>query len=142
MGPLLAVAGYALAAQCEPTAPSPECFSFLLGYAFLFCCPVNMSTAKPSTHGALALLSFNRTFLWRWLRESAGPGLGRATGNTRRLPGSCVAAVPGRRLPGPFWSAVVNGGASQRGNTVFRDFVTAAFASLPKDAIVVTMAIT
>ncbi len=34
---------------------------------------------------------------------------------------------------------VVNAGASQRGNTVFRDFVTAAFASLPKDAIVITM---
>ena len=35
--------------------------------------------------------------------------------------------------------AVVNAGASQRGNTVFRDFVSAAFASLPPDAIVITM---
>jgi len=47
----------------------------LLGYAFLFCALSNMSTAKPLYRTVLS--RFFRSIgpsLWRWLRESAGPG--------------------------------------------------------------------
>jgi hypothetical protein len=98
-----------------------------------------MSTAKPLYRTVLSRFFVQSDLLvalaagvgWAWLVErletrAASP----ARVSRLSLGSACLVFLAG---------GVVNAGASQRGNTVFRDFVTAAFASLPKDAIVITM---
>jgi hypothetical protein len=140
LGPLLAVAGYALAPRKRTDrAQSRMLLVLLLGYAFLFCALSNMSTAKPLYRTVLSRFFVQSDLLvalaagvgWAWLVErletrAASP----ARVSRLSLGSACLVFLAG---------GVVNAGASQRGNTVFRDFVTAAFASLPKDAIVITM---
>ena len=139
LGPLLAVAGYALAPRKRTDrAQSRMLLVLLLGYAFLFCALSNMSTAKPLYRTVLSRFFVQSDLLvalaagvgWAWLVErletrAASP----ARVSRLSLGSACLVFLAG---------GVVNAGASQRGNTVFRDFVTAAFASLPKDAIVIT----
>jgi hypothetical protein len=111
----------------------------LLGYAFLFCVLSNMSTAKPLYRTVLSrffvqsdlLMALTAGIGWAWLVQRLEKRAASPVGVSRlSLAGACLVFLAG---------VVVNAGASQRRNTVFRDFVQAAFASLPKDAIVITM---
>ena len=140
LGPLLAVAGYALASRKRPDrAQARFLLALLLGYALVFCAMSNMSTGK-----ALYRSVLSRFFIQSDLLMALAAGIGWAW-LFRRLEARAVSASGASRLSlagaGLVFlaGAVVNAGASQRGNTVFRDFVSAAFASLPRDAIVVTM---
>jgi hypothetical protein len=140
LGPLLAVAAYALAPRKRPDrAQSRMLLTLLLGYAFVFCAMSNMATDKPLYRTVLSRFFIQSDLVmalaagigWAWLVErlqarTASP----ARISRLSLAGACLVFLAG---------AVVNSGASQRRNTVFRDFVSTAFASLPKDAIVVTM---
>jgi hypothetical protein len=140
LGPLLAVAAYTLAPRKRPDrVRSRILLALLLGYAFFFCAMSNMSTAKPLYRTVLSrffvqsdlLMALAAGIGWAWLVQrlqarAASP----ARISRLSLAGACLVFLAG---------AVVNAGASQRHNTVFRDFVSAAFASLPKNAIVVTM---
>jgi len=140
LGPLLAVAAYALAPRKRPDrAQSRMLLVLLLGYAFLFCVLSNMSTAKPLYRTVLSrffvqsdlLMALTAGIGWAWLVQRLEKRAASPVGVSRlSLAGACLVFLAG---------VVVNAGASQRRNTVFRDFVEAAFASLPKDAIVVTM---
>jgi hypothetical protein len=136
----LAVAGYALASRKRPDrAQARFLLALLLGYALVFCAMSNMSTGK-----ALYRSVLSRFFIQSDLLMALAAGIGWAW-LFRRLEARAVSASGASRLSlagaGLVFlaGAVVNAGASQRGNTVFRDFVSAAFASLPRDAIVVTM---
>ena len=140
LGPLLAVAAYALAPRKRSDrAQARVLLALLLGYAFVFCAMSNMSTAK-----ALYQHVLSRFFIQSDLLIALAAGIGWAC-LFRRL--KAHAASPARvsrlSLAGAvlvFLAGVVfNSSAGQRRNTVFRDFVSAAFASLPADAIVVTM---
>jgi len=140
LGPLLAVAAYALAPRKRPDrAQVRVLLALLLGYAFVFCAMSNMSTSK-----ALYQHVLSRFFIQSDLLVALAAGLGWA-GLFRRL--GMHAASPARvsrlSLAGAalvfLAGAVINADAGQRRNTVFRDFISTAFASLPSDAIVVTM---
>ena len=140
LGPLLAVAAYALAPRKRADrAQARVLLALLLGYALVFCAMSNMSTGK-----ALYRSVLSRFFIQSDLLMALAAGIGWAW-LFRRLEARAVSASGASRLSlagaGLVFlaGAVVNAGASQRGNTVFRDFVSAAFASLPRDAIVVTM---
>ena len=140
LGPLLAVAGYALAPRKRSDrAQARVLLALLLGYALVFCAMSNMSTGK-----ALYRSVLSRFFIQSDLLMALAAGIGWAW-LFRRLQARAVSASRVARLSlagaGLVFlaGAVVNAGASQRSNTVFRDFVSAAFASLPRDAIVVTM---
>ena len=143
LGPLLAVAAYALAPRKRPDrAQARVLLVLLLGYALAFCLMSNLSTQKPLYRGVLSRFFIQSDLLialaagigWTLLfrRWEAREERAAATSRVSRLSlaGAGVVFLAG---------AVVNAGAGQRGNTVFRDFVHAAFASLPRDAIVVTM---
>jgi hypothetical protein len=140
LGPLLAVAAYALAPRKRSDcAQARVLLALLLGYAFVFCAMSNMSTAK-----ALYQHVLSRFFIQSDLLMALAAGIGWAC-LFRRL--EAHAASPARvsrlSLAGAVLvflaGAVFNSSAGQRRNTVFRDFVSAAFASLPADAVVVTM---
>jgi len=140
LGPLLAVAAYALAPRKRPDrAQARVLLALLLGYAFVFCAMSNMSTAKPLYRSVLSRFFIQSDLLmalaaglgWAWLfRRIEARAVSRARVLQLSLAGACLVFLTG---------AAVNAGASQRNNTVFRDFVSAAFASVPRDAIVVTM---
>jgi len=140
LGPLLAIGAYALAPRKRPDrAQSRMLLALLLGYAFLFCALSNMSTAKPLYRTVLSrffiqsdlLMALTAGIGWGWLVERLETRLAwRAWVSRLSLACACLVFMSG---------AVVNASTSQRRNTVFRDFVAAAFASLPKDAIVITM---
>lgn len=140
LGPLLAVAGYVLAPRKRPDrARARVLLALLLGYAFVFCAMSNMSTDKPLYQSVLS-----RFFIQSDLLVALAAGIGWAW-LARRLEARAASTVRVARLSlagaGLIFlaGAVVNSGASQRRNTVFRDFVSTAFASLPRDAIVVTI---
>jgi len=140
LGPLLAAAAYVLAPRRRPDrAQTRMLLALLLGYAFVFCAMSNMSTDKGLYRTVLSRFFIQSDLLialaagigWAWIfrrlqARAAGTGLPRWLS----LAGAGLVFLTG---------AVVNAGAGQRSNTVFRDFVSVAFASLPKDAIVVTM---
>jgi hypothetical protein len=140
LGPLLAVAAYVLAPRKRADrAQARVLLAVLLGYALVFCAMSNMSTDKP-----LYRIVLSRFFIQSDLLIALAAGIGWAW-LFRRLEAraASVSRVSRLSLAGAglvfLAGAAVNSGASQRGNTVFRDFVSAAFASLPRDAIVVTM---
>jgi len=141
LGPLLAVAAYALAPRKRPDrAQARMLLLLLLGYAFVFCAMSNMSTDKPLYRAVLSRFFIQSDLLvalaagigWAWLFRRLQA---RAPSWTTWLRGLALAGAGVVFLAG----AIVNAGASQRSNTVFRDFVSTAFASLPRDAIVITM---
>jgi Protein of unknown function (DUF2723) len=140
LGPLLAIGAYALAPRKRPDrAQSRMLLALLLGYVFLFCAMSNMSTAKLLYRTVLSrffiqsdlLMALTAGIGWGWLVERLETRLAsRAWVSRLSLACACLVFMSG---------AVVNASTSQRHNTVFRDFVAAAFASLPRDAIVITM---
>jgi hypothetical protein len=140
LGPLLAVAAFALAPRKRPDrAQSRVLIVLLLGYAFVFCAMSNMSTAKPLYRTVLSRFFIQSDLLmalaagigWDWLFRR----LEAHAASTARLSRLSLAGAGLVFLAG----AAVNAGSSQRSNTVFRDFVSAALASLPNNAIVVTI---
>jgi hypothetical protein len=140
LGPLLAVAAYALAPRKRADrAQARVLLALLLGYPLIFCAMSNMSADR-----ALYRTVLSRFFIQSDLLMALAAGIGWAW-LFRRLKGRAASASRVARLSlagaGLVFlaGAVVNAGASQRSNTVFRDFVSSAFASLPRDAIVVTM---
>jgi len=140
LGPLLAVAAYALAPRKRPDrAQARVLLGLLLGYAFVFCAMSNLSTAKPLYQAVLS-----RFFIQADLLMALAAGIGWAW-LVRRLEARTASPVRVSRLSlaGALLvflaGAVVNSSSSQRHNTVFRDFVSTTFASIPRDAIVVTM---
>jgi hypothetical protein len=140
LGPLLAVAAYALAPRKRPDrAQARFLLVLLLGYAFVFCAMSNMSTAKPLYRNVLSrffiqsdlLIALTAGIGWAWLfRRLEARAASAARVSRLSLIGAGLVFLAG---------GVVNASASQRRNTVFREFVSATFASLPQDAIVVTM---
>jgi hypothetical protein len=99
----------------------------------------NLSTAKPLYQAVLS-----RFFIQADLLMALAAGIGWAW-LVRRLQARTASPVRVSRLSlvGALLvflaGAVVNSSSSQRRNTVFRDFVSTTFASIPRDAIVVTM---
>jgi len=140
LGPLLAVAAYALAPRKRPDrAQARVLLALLLGYALVFCAMSNMSTGKALYRSVLSRFFIQSDLLmalaagigWAWLfRRLEARAASSSRVSRLSLAGAGLVFLAG---------AVVNAGASQRGNTVFRDFVSVAFASLPRDAMVVTM---
>jgi hypothetical protein len=140
---LLAVAGYALAPRKRSDrAQARFLLVILLGYAFVFCFMSNLSTDKPLYRSVLSRFFIQSDLLvalaagigWAWLFRRLEVRAERVVSPTRlsrlSLAGAGLVFLAG---------AAVNANAGQRGNTVFRDFVTTAFASLPRNAIVITM---
>jgi hypothetical protein len=143
LGPLLAVAGYALAPRKRSDrAQARVLLALLLGYAFVFCAMSNLSTEKPLYRSVLSRFFIQSDLLialaagigWAWLFRWLEARVERLA-STARMARLSLAGAGLVFLAG----AVLNVNAGQRGNTVFRDFVTTAFASLPPNAIVVTM---
>ena len=143
LGPLLAVAGYALAPRKRSDrAQARFLLVILLGYAFVFCFMSNLSTEKPLYRSVLSRFFIQSDLLvalaagigWAWLFRRLEVRAERVVSPTR-LSRLSLASAGLVFLAG----AAVNASAGQRGNTVFRDFVTTAFASLPRNAIVITM---
>jgi len=135
-GPLLALTGFYLGIKNRPTrAPVSLLLFVFCFYGLTFSALSNLSTARPHFRGILGRFFIESDLL---LAIASGLGLaallqrlgGRSHG--RRLLQAGVAAVL------VVGVAVHAGQANGRNNTVLRDFVTTAFASLPRNAIVIT----
>ncbi len=138
VGPLLALMGFVLGRR-RPTERAWRWVlgGTLLGYALVFSAMSNLSSAKP-----LYLSVLSRFFIELDVLMAMAAGVGFAT-----LVGLMRPQHQARRcVPALVATALLAGGiatsfahANQRGNTVFRDFVSAALASLPANSILVTM---
>jgi hypothetical protein len=112
--------------------------AWLLGYALVFCALSNLAADKPLYQTVLSRFFIQADLLLAMAAGIGWAGLVRRA-ETRwsspwlgRLPLTVVVLV---FLVG----VVINSGSSQRHNTILRDFVTTSFASLPPNAIVVTV---
>jgi hypothetical protein len=135
VGPLFALAGFVLGRRHPQERARRWMLSgILLGYALVFSAMSNLSTAKP-----LFLYVLSRFFIQFDVLLALAAGVGFAvlasvlTARARLLPALLAPAL--------FASGIAANWAegNQRNNTVFRDFVTAAFASLPANSILVSM---
>jgi hypothetical protein len=132
IGPPLAIAGFYLGARDRPNRqPVYVLAAVLCAYVLAFCALSNLSTAK-----ALYLTILERFCIQSDLMLSITAGLGFAR---------VLAAARARWAPAGAVLILAVGvtahasDASERNNRVFSDFVTTAFASLPANAIVITM---
>ncbi|MGD0838739.1 MAG: DUF2723 domain-containing protein [Polyangia bacterium] len=109
-------------------------------YVFAFSALSNLSTAQGLYLSVLARFFIAPDAL---LAVAAGLGFARLVAllRARRPSGFCPAYLPALGVCVLFVLGIAANGqkASQRHNTVLADFVTAAFASLPPNAIVITM---
>jgi hypothetical protein len=140
VGPLLALAGLFLGLKNRATRPMTSVLLFVsLFYGLTFSSLSNLSTSRP-----LYLSVLGRFCIESDLLMAMASGLGLAA-VVRLLGGHPPAARPWMR-----WSPLVAAAAfalgvnlharqaNGRSNTVLRDFVTTAFASVPPRAIVLT----
>jgi hypothetical protein len=135
-GPLLALTGLYLGVKNRQTRAAVSLLLFVLCfYSLTFCALSNLSTSRPLLLGVLGRFCIQSDLL---LAIASGlgfaalaPKLG-ARSPSRHLVSVGVGAVFAIGV------AVHAGQASGRNNTVYRDFVTTAFASLPPNAIVLT----
>ncbi|HJX63204.1 MAG TPA: DUF2723 domain-containing protein [Polyangia bacterium] len=140
LGPLLAIAGLYLGAKSRPTRGAAlVVLSVICLYSLTFSGLSNLSTARPLYLSVLGRFCIESDLL---LAIASGFGLAallhrlgtRWPGRRRWQRWALLAAAATFVL-----GVVVHGGeASGRNNTVLRDFVTTAFASLPANAIVIT----
>jgi hypothetical protein len=139
LGPVLALAGLLLAWRRRPDRIQTRVLlGLVLGYALVFCAMSNLSTEKPLYRHVLS-----RFFIETDVLLALAAGIGWA-GVVRRLETRTTSPWVARLSLAVAVlvfaaGAVLHSGSSQRRNTVFRDFVATAFASLPPNAIVVTI---
>jgi hypothetical protein len=134
LGPVLAVAGLCLGVRSRQTRSATLVLLFAICfYGLSFCALSNLSTARPLLLGVLGRFCIESDLL---VAIAAGLGLAsllqRLGSPWRRLAPVGVGAVLAIGV------AVHAGQASGRNNTVYRDFVTTAFAAIPPNAIVLT----
>jgi hypothetical protein len=135
-GPLLAVTGLYLGIRNRLTRKAASVLLFVLCfYSLTFCALANLSTSRPHLLAVLGRFCIESDLL---LAIASGLGfsallqrLGAPSAWQRVLPVGVGAVFV-------IGVAVHAGQANRRNNTVFRDFVTTAFASLPPNAIVIT----
>ena len=133
IGPLSALAGLYL--NSRPTRKAASILLLVLCfYTLSFCALSNLSTSMPHLLGVLGRFCIESDLL---VAIASGLGLAAvlqrlAARSRRRLLPVAIGAVF------TIGVAVHAGQANGRNNTVFRDFVTTAFASLPRNAIVIT----
>jgi Protein of unknown function (DUF2723) len=135
-GPVLAVTGIYLGIRRRPTRAAASTILFVFCfYSLTFCALSNLSTSRPHFRGILGRFCIESDLL---LAIAAGLGLaalmqrlGPRSPWPRLLPAGVL-------LTFAVGVAVNAGQANARNNTVLRDFVTTAFASLPGNAIVIT----
>lgn len=134
VGPLFALIGFVVGRRPEQRVQRWMLGGILICYALVFSAMSNLSTAKP-----LFLYVLSRFFIQFDVLLALAAGIGVAT------LASGLTAHQARLLsvltPALFVSGVATNWSegNQRNNTVFRDFVTAAFASLPANSILVSM---
>jgi hypothetical protein len=140
VGPLLAVIGLLWPARSRQQRTAGRIvLGILLGYTLLFAGLSNLSTEAPIYRTVLSRFFIQSDLL---LALAAGLGLAALTSRMRArglwahwLPGLVLSLCLLTFLAG----VATNAHAGQRKNTVLRDFVTAAFAAVPPNAIVITM---
>jgi hypothetical protein len=140
-GPLLAVLGcYQAAKSRRERGPAYVLFATLAGYVLVFCALSNLSMDKELYITVLSRFCIQSDLM---LAIAAGLGFGwlerslraRYTSVDRRARWAPACAL--LFFAAGFLTHV--GECNQRRNRVFSDFVTTAFASLPRNAIVITM---
>ncbi|MGA7743144.1 MAG: DUF2723 domain-containing protein [Polyangia bacterium] len=135
-GPVLAVTGFYLGVKNRPTRTTTVMLLLVLCfYSLTFSALSNLSTPRPHLLAVLGRFCIESDLL---LAIAAGVGfagllqrLGARVSWPRLAPVAVVAAFA-------LGVALHAGQASGRHNTVYRDFVTTAFASLPANALVIT----
>jgi hypothetical protein len=135
-GPLLALAGFAFGVKNRQTRKATAVLLFIFCfYSLTFCALSNLATSRQLLLGVIGRFCIESDLL---LAIAAGLGV---AGLLQRL----GARSQGLRLAPVAVAAVFTIGvglhaeqASGRNNTVYRDFVTTALASLPPNAIVIT----
>ena len=140
LGPVLAVTGLSLGARSRETRKAVAVLLFVLGfYVLTFCGLSNLSTSRPLYLSILGRFCIESDLL---LAIAAGLGFGAVL---QRLGTRQPAVHPRPRIllvgVGAAFAigiAAHAGTANGRRNTVLRDFVTTAFASVPPNAIVLT----
>jgi hypothetical protein len=135
-GPVLALIGLHLGLKRRPTRSATLVLLFVICfYGLSFCALSNLSTARPLLLGVLGRFCIQSDLLFA---IAAGLGLAgllqglSARSLLRRMAPVAVGAVFAIGV------AVHAGQASGRNNTVYRDYVTTAFAAVPPNAIVLT----
>jgi hypothetical protein len=133
-GPVLAVAGLQFGIKNRLTRSATLVLLFVICfYSLSFCALSNLATTRPLLLGVLGRFCIQSDLLFA---IAAGLGLAsllqRLGSPWRRLAPVGVGAVFAIGV------AVHAGQASGRNNTVYRDFVTTAFAAVPPNAIVLT----
>ena len=135
-GPPLALTGLYLGMKNRQTRRAASILLFIFCfYTLTFCTLSNLLTSMPHLLGVLGRFCIESDLLLAIASGFGLAGLVQALGARRpwlRLVPVGVAAVF------VFGVTVHVGQASGRNNTVFRDFVTTAFVSLPPDAIAIT----
>jgi Protein of unknown function (DUF2723) len=135
-GPVLGLVGMYLGVKNRPSRNAVTVLLFVLCcYCLTFCALSNLSTARPLWLGILGrfciqsdlllAIASGLGFAFLWQRSTAHASL-------LRLAPVGVGAVFAVGV------AVHAGQANARNNTVLRDFTTAAFASIPPNAIAIT----
>lgn len=141
IGPLLAIAGLVAASKDRKQRASTYVLLFVLGFYVLgYSMLSNLSTSR-----GLYLTVLARFFIQSDLMLALAAGLGCAV--LVRWAGERWPSLLARRWVAPGCAAILllaglaahGSEASQRKNRVFSDFVTTAFASIPANAIVVSM---
>ncbi len=136
VGPLLAVMGGYFGVKHRQDRKATFVLLFVIGfYGLTFCALSNLSTSRPHLLAVLGRFFIESDLLW-----AIAAGLGFA-GLVPRLGGRSLWLRLAPVAVGAVFAigVVVHAGqASGRNNTVYRDFVTSAFASLPPNAIVIT----
>jgi hypothetical protein len=139
-GPVLAAVGFYLGIKSREVRKASAVLLFVLAfYVLAFCGLSNLSTARPLYLSILGRFCIESDLL---LVIAAGFGFAAIL---HKLGANRPEIRPHLRVlligAGAVLAIVVagrSGQASGRGNTVIRDFVTTAFASLPPNAIVIT----
>ncbi len=139
LGPLLALLGLLLAWRRRPDRIQVRVLlAVVLGYAVVFCAMSNLATDKPLYRNVLS-----RFFIQTDVLLALAAGIGWASLLRRleqRWSSPWLARLSLAGVVALFAAGVmIHSDSSQRRNTVFRDFVTTAFNSLPPNAIVVTI---
>jgi hypothetical protein len=133
LGPVLALTGLYVGVKHRQSRKTTLVLLFVLCfYVLTFCSLSNLSTARPHLLTVLGRFCLQSDLL---LTIAAGIGLAHllnGLGARRRWQRLVPLGVVAMGV------ALHAGRASGRNNTVYRDFVTTAFASLPANAIVVT----